>query len=197
MPLGVALLAVLGTFVVLTLLAKLTTVSVFSLNLATGLGLGLAIDYSLFVVSRYREELAAGVSPPVAIGQIDADRGPHRRVQRGHGRDFADVAGDLPGSVSPIVRVRWGRRRGARGGRRDRRAARQCSRCSGPRVEKFRLFKVRESTDGGPWRRQAERVMRHPVPYACSVSLVLVAARDSVLPLASRVSPTTGSGRRT
>ena len=97
LPLVVAMLAVLGTFVVLTLLAKFTDVSVFSLNLATGLGLGLAIDYSLFVVSRYREELARGVSPPVAVGPVDADGGPHRRVQRGHRRDLADVARDLPG----------------------------------------------------------------------------------------------------
>ncbi len=38
--------------------SELTSVSIFALNLVTGLGLGLAIDYSLFVVSRYREELA-------------------------------------------------------------------------------------------------------------------------------------------
>ena len=39
-------------------LAQVTSLSVYSLNLVTGLGLGLAIDYSLFVVYRYREELA-------------------------------------------------------------------------------------------------------------------------------------------
>src|SRR5215212_8489668 len=38
--------------------SEVTSVSIFALNLVTGLGLGLAIDYSLFVVSRYREELA-------------------------------------------------------------------------------------------------------------------------------------------
>ena len=59
LPLVVGVLAVLGTFVVLTLLAESPTVSVFALNLTTALGLGLAIDYSLFIVSRYREELAA------------------------------------------------------------------------------------------------------------------------------------------
>ena len=39
--------------------SELTAVSIFALNLVTGLGLGLAIDYSLFMVSRYREEIAA------------------------------------------------------------------------------------------------------------------------------------------
>ncbi len=43
--------------------AELTSVSIFALNLVTGLGLGLAIDYSLFIVSRYREEIARTGSP--------------------------------------------------------------------------------------------------------------------------------------
>src|SRR5947209_10364967 len=60
LPLGVGVLAVFGTFLVLRGLAALTHVSIYSLNLTTAMGLGLAIDYSLFVVSRYREELRAG-----------------------------------------------------------------------------------------------------------------------------------------
>src|SRR5262249_31433232 len=44
----------------------------------------------------------------------------------------------------------------------------------GPRVEKGRLFKFREAHDGGFWRRQAERVMRHPWPYAIGVSALLL-----------------------
>jgi RND superfamily putative drug exporter len=51
-------LAIVGTFLVLRVASELTSVSIFALNVATGLGLGLAIDYSLFVVSRYREEIA-------------------------------------------------------------------------------------------------------------------------------------------
>src|SRR3982074_2475985 len=46
------------TFLVLLVIAALTDVSIFALNLVTGAGLGLAIDYSLFIVSRYREESA-------------------------------------------------------------------------------------------------------------------------------------------
>ena len=56
-----------GTFVVLKVLAGMTTVSIFSLNLTTALGLGLAIDYSLFIVSRYREERARGREPREAV----------------------------------------------------------------------------------------------------------------------------------
>jgi RND superfamily putative drug exporter len=60
MPLTIAGVAVVGTLAVLRLLTSFTPVSVFAVNLTTALGLGLAIDYSLFVVSRFREELAAG-----------------------------------------------------------------------------------------------------------------------------------------
>ena len=58
LPLLVGGLAIVGTMVMLRAASELTDVSIFALNLVTGLGLGLAIDYSLFVVSRYREEIA-------------------------------------------------------------------------------------------------------------------------------------------
>ncbi len=51
-------LAIVGTFFALRLASEMGSISVFALNLTTGLGLGLAIDYSLFIVSRYREEIA-------------------------------------------------------------------------------------------------------------------------------------------
>ncbi|MGZ4184296.1 MAG: MMPL family transporter [Solirubrobacteraceae bacterium] len=51
-------LAIVATFFVLRIVASFVDLSVFALNLVTGLGLGLAIDYSLFMVSRYREEAA-------------------------------------------------------------------------------------------------------------------------------------------
>jgi uncharacterized membrane protein YdfJ with MMPL/SSD domain len=58
LPLLVGGLAIVSTFLMLTAASELTSISIFALNLVTGLGLGLAIDYSLFIVSRYREELA-------------------------------------------------------------------------------------------------------------------------------------------
>ncbi len=50
-------LTIVGTLVALRLVNEALPLSVYALNLATGLGLGLAIDYTLFVVSRFREEL--------------------------------------------------------------------------------------------------------------------------------------------
>lgn len=58
LPLLVGGLAIVGTFLMLRVASELTSISIFALNVAIGLGLGLAIDYSLFVVSRYREEVA-------------------------------------------------------------------------------------------------------------------------------------------
>ncbi|MGA5703542.1 MMPL family transporter [Peterkaempfera bronchialis] len=60
LPIGIGIIAILGTNAVLRALAATTDVSVFALNLTTALGLGLAIDYALLIVRRYREELAAG-----------------------------------------------------------------------------------------------------------------------------------------
>src|SRR5579862_4764709 len=67
LPLAVGGMAVGGTFAALTALTHITKVSIFSLNLTTALGLGLAIDYSLFIVSRYREELRHGRAPDAAV----------------------------------------------------------------------------------------------------------------------------------
>ncbi|WP_196189317.1 MMPL family transporter [Conexibacter sp. W3-3-2] len=58
LPLLVAVLSVLGTLLALRLAVQITDLSVFALNLITALGLGLAIDYSLFIIARYREEAA-------------------------------------------------------------------------------------------------------------------------------------------
>ena len=58
LPLVVGGLAIVGTFLMLRVASEVTSISIFALNVATGLGLGLAIDYSLFIVSRYREEIA-------------------------------------------------------------------------------------------------------------------------------------------
>ncbi len=60
LPLLVGGFAIVVTFLLLRLIDQFLGLSIFAVNLVTGMGLGLGIDYSLFVVSRYREELAAG-----------------------------------------------------------------------------------------------------------------------------------------
>ncbi len=67
LPLVVGLTSIIGTMAILRGLAALTDVSVYSLNMTTAMGLALAIDYSLFVVSRYREEIRNGAAPEHAV----------------------------------------------------------------------------------------------------------------------------------
>ena len=67
MPLVIGITAIIGTFFVMYLLTLFTDVSIFVLNLTTGLGLGLGIDYALLIVNRFREELAKGLSKESAI----------------------------------------------------------------------------------------------------------------------------------
>src|SRR3954447_11370917 len=72
LPLLVGGLAIVGTFLILRIASEVGSISIFALNLTTGLGLGLAIDYSLFIVSRYREELARrGVDRVSAGGRTE------------------------------------------------------------------------------------------------------------------------------
>jgi uncharacterized membrane protein YdfJ with MMPL/SSD domain len=70
LPLVIGALAIVGTYLILRLLSDLTSISIFALNLTTGLGLGLAIDYSLFIVSRYREEIAKDGPGPQAMARV-------------------------------------------------------------------------------------------------------------------------------
>lgn len=67
MPLLVGVSAILASFLVIYLLTFVTGVSIFALNLITGLGLGLGIDYALLIVNRFREELHAGRSVDESI----------------------------------------------------------------------------------------------------------------------------------
>ncbi len=101
LPVGVGGMAVVGTLLVLRVLAGFTEVSVFAENLTTALGLGLAIDYSLFLVTRFREELAAGYDTDEAV----------RRTVNSAGRTVAGSASAVAGALAamavfPIVFLR-------------------------------------------------------------------------------------------
>ncbi|ONI92681.1 hypothetical protein ALI22I_02715 [Saccharothrix sp. ALI-22-I] len=76
LPVVVGLLAVAATTAVLSVLTEVTDVSIFALNLTTALGFGLAVDYSLFIVARFREELRGGreVADAVVASVVTAGR---------------------------------------------------------------------------------------------------------------------------
>jgi RND superfamily putative drug exporter len=67
LPLLIGGISIVGSFLILTIIAEMTQVSIFALNLVTAMGLGLAIDYSLFIVSRFREEMRNGLEPHDAV----------------------------------------------------------------------------------------------------------------------------------
>ena len=67
LPLAVGGFAILGSLAVLRAIALVADVSIFALNVAVALGLALAIDYTLLIISRYRDELADGLRPEEAL----------------------------------------------------------------------------------------------------------------------------------
>jgi RND superfamily putative drug exporter len=75
LPLGVGGLAVVGGLAGVGLLARVTDVSTYATNIVTLIGLGVAIDYSLFMVNRFREELAGGRSAEDSLARTMATAG--------------------------------------------------------------------------------------------------------------------------
>lgn len=75
MPLFVGVTAILGSFFLIYLFTHFTSVSIFALNLITGLGLGLGIDYALLMVNRFREELHHGKSVSESVETTVATAG--------------------------------------------------------------------------------------------------------------------------
>ena len=67
LPVVVGIMAILGSLAVLRVTTFFTDVSIFALNLTTAMGLALAIDYTLLMISRYRDELAEGAERPDAL----------------------------------------------------------------------------------------------------------------------------------
>jgi RND superfamily putative drug exporter len=173
LPLGVGVFAIVGTFLVLDLLARVTEVSIFSLNLTTALGLGLAIDYALFVVYRFREELAAGYDTGEAV----------RRTVQTAGRTVLFSAGTVMVSLAAMLvfPLAFLRSFGYAGIAVVALAAvgavvvlPALLAVLGPRVEKFRVRRLRTNTSSGAWHRIAMTVMRRPIPIATVAIALLV-----------------------
>ena len=75
MPLALALLSLAISFGVISAIAAATTVSIFAQNVASMIGIGVGIDYSLFILNRYREGLRRGLAPAGAVGEAIATSG--------------------------------------------------------------------------------------------------------------------------
>ncbi|MER6915601.1 MMPL family transporter [Streptomyces sp. NPDC000594] len=93
LPLAIGLIAVIGTFAQLSLLGGVTDVSIFAINLTTALGLGLGIDYALLMVSRFREQLAAGETVEDAV----------RRTVHTAGRTVAFSAATVAAALGALL----------------------------------------------------------------------------------------------
>src|SRR5258705_841585 len=75
LPLAVGGFAILGSMAVLRAITLVTDVSIFAMNLTVAMGLALAIDYSLLIISRYRDELADGADRDRALARTMATAG--------------------------------------------------------------------------------------------------------------------------
>ena len=173
LPLGVGLVAVVGTLLVLRLLAAMTEVSIFALNLTTGMGLGLGIDYSLFVVSRFREELAAGENVPDAVATTVATAG--RTVLFSAAAVAASLSALL---LFPIVFLRSFAYAGipvvALAGAGAIVTLPALLALLGPRIDKWAVRRAPAAGTTGAWYRIAHSVMRRPILVATAGTLVLL-----------------------
>jgi len=174
LPLFIGGFSIVGTFFVLQVLTGFAEVSIFALNLTTALGLGLAIDYSLFIVSRYREELAAGHPPHDAV----------IRTVRTAGRTVLFSAGTVAVALSSMLvfDLAFLRSFGYAGIAVVAMAALGAVvvlpallALLGHRVDRLRVRNTTPRADGeGAWHRVAVAVMRRPWPIATAAVMLLL-----------------------
>ncbi len=180
-PLLIGVLSIVGTLFVLRVMSIFVDTSVFALNIATGLSLGLAVDYALLMVSRYREE----------VGRDGATREAHRRTVRTAGRTalFSGftvatamaalvilpqrflysiaVAGASVGVLSAVMAIL---------------VVPSMLALLGTRIDSLSIRRgpaVSDESDG--WYRLARGVMRHPVGVALASSALLLACAAPLL----------------
>ncbi len=174
LPLAVGVVAALGTMAVLRLVTLVADVSTFAIQVVTVLGLGLAIDYALLAVTRFREELGRGASVATAVERTTATAGrtiafsgavvalsfaglavfPSRfllsMAYAGAATVVLAVLTSL--TVLPALLAAIGRKAGQR-----------------------ELGRARPAASGARWYRLAHAVMRRPLASALAVVAVLVA----------------------
>jgi len=180
-PLLLGGISIVGTLLVLRVMSSFTDTSLFALNITTGLSLGLAVDYALLMVSRYREEIGSG----------GASREAHRRTVQTAGRTVVfsgltvaaamaalivmpqrflysmAVAGTSVALLSALISIL---------------VVPSLLALLGPRVDALSIRRgraVSDTSDG--WYRLARGVMRRPVAVALGSSALLLAAAAPLL----------------
>ena len=173
LPVAAGLLSIATTLALLRVANGVAPVSVFALNLVTGAGLGLAIDYSLLLVTRYREELArsgpglealrvtvatagrtvafSAVTVAAAFASLLVFPLAFLRSMAIGGLIVAPFAGIVALVVVPALFA-----------------------VLGARIDSLSIRRVRERREGG-WYRFAHGVMRYPLPIAVATAALLVA----------------------
>jgi uncharacterized membrane protein YdfJ with MMPL/SSD domain len=190
LPLLVGGFAIVLTFLLLRLVDQFLGLSIFAVNLVTGVGLGLGIDYSLIVLSRYREELARGLDTRAAIA----------RTMQTAGRTVLFSALTVAGALASMLvfPLRFLYSMGIGGGL----AALSAGAVSlivlpavlvalGPRINSLAPAWLQRSSaraaradEEGAWGRLARGVMRRPGAVALATSVVLLAIASPALRLA-------------
>ncbi len=169
LPLAVGVTTVLGTFLVLTAVNAVYGLNVFALNLVIGLGLGLAIDYTLFLVTRFREELAAGRASAPAI----------RRTLATAGRTVVFSAATVAAALITLTLFPQGflKSMGLAGATVALVAAVAALVVSTALLGLWGAKLARQSRPAaaGRWYRFAHAVMRRPGPIAAATALVMLA----------------------
>ena len=181
LPVVVGATTILLTFALLRIANTVEPMSVFAINLITGAGLGLAIDYSLFVVSRFREELEGGSGTAAALAA----------TMRTAGRTVLFSAITVAAAMAALSAfdLRFLFSMGA-GGTLVALSAALVSltvlpallAVLGPRVNALSLkrWQVAMHRDAahvraGPWYRLTQTVMRRPGPIAAATAALLIA----------------------
>ncbi len=174
-PLAVGIIASLGAFTAVRLITLVTDVSIFAINIITILGLGMAIDYALFIVSRFREELAAGHDTPTALSRTLSTAG---RTVLVSGLTIVLALSAL--LVFPMIFLRSM----GYGGMAAVGVAMLASLTAlpallavlGPRINagRIRLRRNAVPAESKTWARLAHSVMRRPWLYAAAVAAVLI-----------------------
>ncbi len=173
LPLAVGLMAIMGSFISLHVISMVTHVSVFAVNIVTILGLGLAIDYGLFMVSRFREELHRGAAVPDAVTTTMATAG--RTVAVSAVTVAVSLAGLLIfpqtflksmgyGGISAVLVAALAALT----------VLPALLAVLGPRVNALAVRRIRPERDHGFWYRLASAVMRRPVLFALPTVAVLL-----------------------